>query len=65
MPTRRLERQFWAQGFVQVVGVDEVGRGPLAGPVTVAAVVLPTRCRLAAVRDSKRLTPGQRQEAAR
>lgn len=65
MPTRKLERRFWTQGFTRVAGVDEVGRGPLAGPVTVAAVVLPDRCRLTGVRDSKCLSPVQRQLMAR
>lgn len=50
----------------RVAGVDEVGRGPLAGPVVAAAVVLPprvTRALLALLDDSKRLTPAQRQTA--
>jgi len=64
MPTRRMERKFWAQGLRRVAGVDEVGRGPLAGPVTVAAVILPTRCRLAGVADSKALSATQRWAAA-
>ena len=47
-----------------LIGVDEVGRGPLAGPVVAAAVVLPSRPlpELAAVRDSKRLSPKRRAE---
>ena len=65
MPTRRLERQLWQQGFARVVGVDEVGRGPLAGPVTVAAVLLLARCKLAGVRDSKAMSAIQRLTAAR
>lgn len=60
VPTRRLERRLWQQGFKLVAGIDEVGRGPLAGPVTVAAVILPQRCHLTGVRDSKLLTPEQR-----
>ncbi|KAJ1479119.1 hypothetical protein T484DRAFT_1815470 [Baffinella frigidus] len=40
-PTRELEEQLWGEGLEEVAGVDEVGRGPLAGPVLAAAVVLP------------------------
>lgn len=47
------------------MGVDEAGRGPLAGPVTVAAVALPDGCKLPGVRDSKLMTPRQRRVAAR
>lgn len=43
-----------------VAGVDEAGRGPLAGPVTAAAVVLPQMCRLSGLDDSKRLTEKKR-----
>ena len=46
-----------------VAGVDEAGRGPWAGPVCAAAVILPPRARIAGVDDSKRLTP-ERREAA-
>jgi len=45
-----------------VAGLDEAGRGPLAGPVVAAAVILPAGCRLAGLKDSKKLTPGQRGE---
>lgn len=45
-----------------VAGVDEVGRGPLAGPVVAAAVILPQGCWIAGVDDSKRLSPAQRTE---
>jgi ribonuclease HII len=51
-------------GFVRVAGVDEVGRGAWAGPLVAAAVVLPFgACQLQGVRDSKLLTPAQRDEA--
>jgi ribonuclease HII len=49
-------------GFVHIAGVDEVGRGCLAGPVTAAAVVLPREFRLPGVKDSKVLTVDQRDE---
>jgi ribonuclease HII len=55
------ERELWTAGLVHVAGVDEVGVGPLAGPVVAAAVVLPPDIKLNGVRDSKILTAAQRQ----
>lgn len=49
------------RGFRRVVGVDEAGRGPLAGPVVVAAVALPPEYRLAGLNDSKQLSARQRE----
>lgn len=60
VPTLRAEQNCWAGGAEVVVGVDEVGRGAWAGPVTVGAVVVPRAPRLYKVRDSKLLTPAQR-----
>jgi len=57
------ERGFWSRGVEVVAGVDEVGRGPLAGPVVAAAVVLPEGCVLPGVDDSKRLTEARREES--
>jgi len=49
---------FWRfQGLTLIAGVDEVGRGPLAGPVVAAAVILPADVDLPGLRDSKRLSP--------
>jgi ribonuclease HII len=62
-PTLRLERKFWEAGDRVVVGIDEVGRGAWAGPVTVAAVV-PAREHVRGVRDSKELTRAERTKAA-
>lgn len=59
-----LERPFWQNGQY-VVGVDEVGRGPLAGPVVVAAVALPSDNTLYEVDDSKRLSIAKRNELYR
>jgi ribonuclease HII len=59
-PTRRLRRQ----GARWVAGVDEVGVGPLAGPVVAAAVVLPERAELPGLDDSKRLAAAQRERLA-
>ncbi len=63
-PTLRVERRCWAAGDRVVVGIDEVGRGSWAGPVTVAAVV-PAEEHCKGVRDSKLLTPQEREVSAR
>lgn len=57
------ERALWAEGCLRVAGVDEAGRGPLAGPVIAAAVVLPPNFDPAGVRDSKKLSPAGRARA--
>src|SRR6266705_304764 len=62
-PTLRLERQLWDAGDRVVCGMDEVGRGAWAGPVTVAAVVPPPE-HVRGVRDSKQLARPQRVRAA-
>jgi ribonuclease HII len=56
------EQKYYGQGLRLVAGVDEAGRGPLAGPVVVGAVILPTDCRLTGLDDSKKLTVEQREE---
>jgi len=48
------------EGFSTIAGIDEAGRGPLAGPVVSAAVILPAALQIAGVDDSKRLTPKKR-----
>ena len=55
------ERSAHRRNFRRIAGVDEAGRGPLAGPVVAAAVVLPYKIDLPNVRDSKQLSPAQRQ----
>ncbi|VDG24288.1 ribonuclease HII [Lactiplantibacillus mudanjiangensis] len=55
-----LERAFWSRGGQYVAGVDEVGRGPLAGPVVTAAVVLDNSFDLLEVNDSKQVTAKKR-----
>lgn len=55
------ERMAMTPGARRVAGVDEAGRGPLAGPVVVAAVILDNDCIPAGIDDSKRLTPGRRE----
>lgn len=59
---RRYEAEFWAAGAESVAGVDEAGRGPLAGPVVAAAVVLQRDVEIPGIDDSKRLTPAKREE---
>jgi ribonuclease HII len=54
------EQQFWSRGVSGVAGVDEAGRGPLAGPVVAAAVVLSPGTFIEGVRDSKKLSTKQR-----
>ncbi|MGE5380233.1 MAG: ribonuclease HII [Methylocystaceae bacterium] len=56
----RYEREYWQQNLMLVAGLDEVGRGPLAGPVVAAAVILPPEHDIPGVNDSKMLTPRQR-----
>ena len=57
------EKEAWAAGFESVVGVDEAGLGPLAGPVVAAAVLLPRGFDASGVGDSKALTPAAREKA--
>jgi ribonuclease HII len=57
----RFESAAWRRGITRLAGVDEAGRGPLAGPVVAAAVVLPPGERIAGVDDSKRLLPEERE----
>lgn len=58
------ERAFWSRGISRVAGVDEVGRGPLAGPVVAAAVILPAEVAIPGATDSKRLSPTAREALA-
>ena len=54
------EKALISRGFECIAGIDEAGRGPLAGPVVSAAVVLPPRCDIRGIADSKKLTARQR-----
>lgn len=64
-PTLEFERALWQRGIVHIAGIDEAGRGALAGPVAAAAVILPPDGSIATslegVRDSKMMTPSQRE----
>lgn len=55
------ENQAYANGYCAVCGVDEAGRGPLAGPVCAAAVILPRGCMIDGVNDSKKLSEKKRE----
>jgi ribonuclease HII len=67
MPSLREEKKLWKIGFKKVVGLDEAGRGPLAGPVSAAAVYIIANYKLKIadfknVKDSKKLTAKKREE---
>ena len=63
-PDIKLEQKLWTKGFEIVVGIDEAGRGPLAGPVSAGAVVIERENQIVEkVRDSKKMTEKQRDEA--
>lgn len=62
-----MEPDLWAyekkaanDGFLCIAGVDEAGRGPLAGPVVSAAVILPADCKIEGIQDSKKVAPRKR-----
>jgi ribonuclease HII len=60
---KRFEADAHARGYLHVAGVDEAGRGPLAGPVVAAAVILPPAAPTEGINDSKQLTPKKRHAA--
>lgn len=57
-----IENNLKAQGYALIAGVDEAGRGPLAGPVYAAAVILPDGCVIDGLNDSKKLTEKKREK---
>jgi ribonuclease HII len=61
VPSLEIERELWAEGAEFIVGVDEVGRGAWAGPLSVGAAVLPQDKRVNNIRDSKMLTEPERE----
>lgn len=63
-PTHKHTNALMKRGYQVVVGIDEVGRGALAGPVTAAAVILPSGIRLTGVNDSKLVTRSERERLA-
>lgn len=58
------ERALWKQGFKHIMGLDEVGRGCLAGPVVAAGVVLPEDINISGITDSKKIPKARREELA-
>lgn len=57
-----IEQSYYAQGITCICGVDEAGRGPLAGPVCAAAVILPANLEIPGLNDSKKLSDKRRRE---
>lgn len=58
----RYEKELYVQEINLIAGVDEVGRGPLAGPVVVAAVILPQNCKIKGLNDSKKIPKKKHEE---
>ncbi|MHB2153888.1 ribonuclease HII [Calditrichota bacterium GD2] len=58
------DQQFWQAGIQYLCGIDEAGRGPLAGPVVAAAVIFNPDLKMAEINDSKKLNAGQRERLA-
>lgn len=61
MPDYSIEKEFQSKGYKIIAGVDEAGRGPLAGPVCAAAVILPDDCEIEGLNDSKKLSEKKRE----
>lgn len=61
VPSLTYEKTLWESGCENIVGIDEVGRGAWAGPLTLAAVVIPSDSRIYKVRDSKQLSSKKRE----
>lgn len=57
----QIEQYFWEKGIQSIAGIDEVGRGPLAGPVVAAAVILPVDFAVLGINDSKQLSSAKRE----
>ncbi len=58
----RYEKELYQAGYRAIAGIDEVGRGPLAGPVVAAAVILPPGCKIKGLNDSKKIPKKKHQE---
>ena len=58
----RYEKELYATGCQYIAGIDEVGRGPLAGPVVAAAVILPKNCKIKGLNDSKKVPKKKHEE---
>ncbi len=64
-PSFKEEQLLWSKGFINIAGVDEVGRGAFAGPIVAASVILPSNFAIKGINDSKKLTPKQREELSK
>ena len=64
-PTLAIEKTYWDKGLAHVAGIDEVGRGCLAGPVVAAAVIFPPGVAVPEVNDSKKLSYQKRERLAK
>ena len=62
MPSYEYEEKFAAEGFTVIAGTDEAGRGPLAGPVCAAAVILPEGLEIEGLNDSKKISEKKREK---
>ena len=60
MDLLKYEKHYWSKGFKNVVGIDEAGRGPLAGPVVAACVIIDKNFNLDGINDSKKISPKKR-----
>lgn len=61
-PSLKFEQKLWQKGYKRVAGIDEAGRGPLAGPVVAASVILPMDVSILGINDSKKLTQKRRED---
>ncbi|MFA5069758.1 MAG: ribonuclease HII [Patescibacteria group bacterium] len=59
-PTQEEEKKLWKKGYKYIAGVDEAGRGPIAGPIYAGAVIFKKGVKITGVNDSKKLDPEQR-----
>lgn len=59
---KEMEKELYAKGFQKIAGIDEAGRGPLAGPVVVAGVIMPQDSMIEGVNDSKKVSEKKREK---
>ena len=59
---KKLDREFYEKGLKLIAGIDEAGRGPLAGPVVVASVIMPAESFIEGVNDSKKVSEKKREK---
>ena len=59
---KKIDKEFFDKGIEYIAGIDEAGRGPLAGPVVVASVILPQDSMIEGVNDSKKISESKREK---